>query len=40
MPRFGKWETIEELGKGGQGVVYLACQNGAAVEMKTLWPRK
>lgn len=24
MPRYGKWETLNELGKGGQGVVYLS----------------
>jgi len=24
MPRFGKWETVKELGKGGQGKVFLA----------------
>jgi serine/threonine protein kinase len=24
MATYGKWETIEELGRGGQGVVYLA----------------
>jgi serine/threonine protein kinase len=24
LPRFGKWQAIRELGKGGQGTVYLA----------------